>query len=120
MRASTTARAAGSALLALMVAACGGGAATAPSPTATRPGGTHVSAHFVFHHAALDAANIAQIAAAAEAEHARIVADLGVSSMPVVDVTFHADQAALQAAVRPIVGAIPSFAGGLVTSPTQI
>jgi hypothetical protein len=40
--------------------------------------------------------------------------------MPVVDVTFHADHAALQAAVAPVVGTIPAFATGLLTSPTQI
>ena len=112
-------RAAGAGLLAVTLAGCGGGAATAPSsPTAA--GGTHTSAHFVFHYTALDAANIASIAGTVEAEYARVLADLGVSNMPVVDVTFHADHAALQAAVGPIVGTIPAFASGLVTSSTQI
>ena len=115
------ARAAGAGLLAVALAGCGGGGgATAPSSPTAAPGGTHTSAHFVFHYTGLDAANIASIAGTVEAEHARILADLAVDSMPVVDVTFHADHAALQAAVGPIVGTIPAFASGLVTSPTQI
>lgn len=119
---ATTARGACGVLLAALVAACGGAgrgpsSASSPAPAASS---TYASAHFVFHYTPLDAGSIASTAAAVEGEHARIVGDLGVSGMPAVDVTLHADQAALQAAVRPIVGPIPSFATGLVTSPTQI
>jgi hypothetical protein len=113
-------RAAGAFLLAAALSACGGGGAATPSSPAPAPGGTHTSAHFVFLYTALDAASIGSVAATVEAEYPRVLADLGVSTMPVVDVTFHADHAALQAAVGPLVGPIPSFASGLVTSPTQI
>ena len=82
-----------------VVAACDGGTA-APSPSAASAG-THSSAHFTFHFTALDAASIGSIAGSVEAEYARILADLGVSGMPLVDVTFHADHAALAAAVGP-------------------
>jgi len=113
-------RAAGAALLAAALTGCGGGGAAAPTPPTPAPGGTHTSDHFVFHYTALDAASIGAIAASVEAERPRILADLGVSDMPAVDVTFHADHAALQAAVAPIVGTIPAFASGLVTSATGI
>jgi hypothetical protein len=113
-------RAAGAGLLAAALTACGGGGPTPPSSPTPTPGGTHTTAHFVFHFTALDAANIGSIAGSVEAEYPRILADLGVSTMPVVDVTFYADHAALQSAVGPIVGPIPAFASGLVTSPTQI
>lgn len=94
-------RAAGAGLLAAALSACGGGGATVPSSPTPAPGGTHASAHFVFHYTGLDAANIGSIAGSVEAEYARILADVGISSMPLVDVTFHADHAALQAAVGP-------------------
>jgi hypothetical protein len=112
--------AAGAFLLAAALGACGGGGPAAPSSPPAAPGGTHTSAHFVFHYTALDTASIGSIAATVEAEYPRILADLGVSAMPAVSVDFHADHAALQAAVRPLVGTIPSFASGLVTSSTQI
>jgi hypothetical protein len=115
-----TARAAGGALLAVAAVACGGGSAGPSAPGSSPPPGRYASAHFVFHYTALDAGNIAGIAAAVEGERARILADLRVEAMPPVEVTFHADHTALQAAVRPIVGAIPAFASGLVTSSTQI
>jgi hypothetical protein len=107
-------------LLTAALPACGGGGGAAGPSLPPAPAGTHASAHFVFHYTPLDAGNIGSIAASVEAEHSRILADLGISSMPVVDVTFYADQAALQAGVRPLVGQIPSFASGLVTSSTAI
>lgn len=120
-RATMTPKTLGAAALAGVLLACGGsGGGVASAPSSPAPGGTHASAHFVFHYTALDTGNIASIAGAVEGEYARILANLGVSSMPLVDVTFHADHAALRAAVGPLVGPIPAFASGLVTSPTQI
>ena len=113
-------RAAAALLLAVVLLACGGGSPAAPPPPTSAPAGTHSSAHFVFHYTALDSASIGAVADAVEAEHARILADLGVTAMPVVDVTFYADHAALQAGVRALVGQIPAFASGLVTSSTAI
>ena len=111
----------GAAALAGVLLACGGGSGPTPpsSPTST-PGGTHTTAHFVFRYTAFDSGNIGVVAGAVEAEYARVLADLGISSMPLVSVTFYADHAALRAGVRPLVGEIPSFASGLVTSSTSI
>lgn len=108
------------ALVVLIVSAACGGTPTSPSPTR---GGTdlqYTTSHFVFHHGAADASNVPAIAAAAEAEHARIVSDLQVGAMPVVHVRYYETHAALAAAVRPLVGEIPAWASGLVTGPDQI
>ena len=50
----------------------------------------------------------------------RILADLGASSMPQVQVTDYASATAVAEPVRRIVGDIPSFASGLVTSARSI
>lgn len=102
--------------VALWMSACGGSPAT-PAPAA---GGTFTSAHFTFNYTALDSANIGEIAAAVEREHARILTDLGLDSVPAVMVTFYSDHAAMEAATRATAGVIPAWASGLVTSSTQI
>ena len=102
---------------------CGGGSPTlppapaAPSPTAFA---THASANFVFRYTPMDASTIAATAAAVEAEHARIVDDLGVAPMPPVTVTLYPDVESFRAGVAPLVGPVPAFASGLVTGPAAI
>jgi hypothetical protein len=114
--------------LALIVAglapACGGGSppagptpASTPAPTVFE---THPSANFTFRYSAVDTATVAQTAARVEAEHARILQDLGVARMNRVTVTLYPDQASLRAGVAPIVGSIPAFATGLVTGPHDV
>jgi len=104
------------AALAIWLACCGG-TATPPSGAAA---GTFTSAHFVFQYTPLDAGNISQIAEAVEREHARILADLTVDSMPRVNVTFYTDHAVLEAATRARAGVVPPWTAGLVTSATEI
>ncbi len=100
----------------LTPAACGGSAA-APTPAA---GGTFASSHFAFRYTALDGPNISDIAASLEREYSRIMADLGVDSMPTVNVTFYTDHAVMEAATRPAAGVVPSSVAGLITSSTEI
>ena len=111
------------AAVALLTASCGGGVPVAPSPSsfgASVVAAPLVSAHFVFFYTTLDRANIDVIARAAEAEYARVLSDLGVDLLPAVQVHFYADHQALEAAVAPVVGAIPSWASGLATASDQI
>jgi hypothetical protein len=104
--------------------ACGGGSPPAgPTPVNTPPPAvfeTHASANFTFRYSAVDTATVAQTAARVEAEHARILQDLGVATMNRVTVTLYPDQASLRAGVAPIVGSIPAFATGLVTGPHDV
>jgi hypothetical protein len=81
---------------------------------------TFQSPHFAFRHTALDDATIAQTGAAVEGEYGRITVDLAVTQMPQVTVTLYPDVEALRQAVSPIVGAIPTFATGLVTGADAI
>jgi hypothetical protein len=101
---------------------CGGAGTEGPAGPSTVPTqfAAFTSAHFVFHHTGLDSANVATIAQSVESHHARITADLGVSSMPVVAVYLHPDRRSLQEAVQPLVGTLPSFATGLVTGVDRI
>jgi hypothetical protein len=105
------------AVLCAALAGCDGGT-TGPSPPADAA--TYASAHFTFQYTPLDAANIAAIAGAVEREYERILADLGVVSMPRVHVTLYAGHAAMESAARPVVGIVPPGTAGLVTSATQI
>jgi hypothetical protein len=106
-------------LVAGVTATCGGGAQSAspvaPSAPATQFS-TYQSARFTFRYTTLDAANVAQTAAAIESEHARITQDLNVAQMPTVVVTLYPNVDTLRQAVLPIVGPIPAFASGLVTA----
>ena len=106
----------------LLTGGCGGSAPTAPAPPVPSAiaFASHASANFVFRYTSMDAATIAATAAVVEAEHARIVGDLGVAGMPAVRVTLYPDVDALRAGVAPIVGPIPAFASGLVTGPADI
>jgi hypothetical protein len=102
----------------LLAGACGG---TPEGPTnPDTPLATFASTHFVFRYPPGDQAVVPSIASAVEREYTRILDDLRATAMPAVTVTLYADHAALEAAVRPIVGTIPSFASGLVTSSTAI
>lgn len=99
--------------------ACGGSGGTGPSPPSSSYT-EYSSAHFLFRHTSLDTATIAQTAATVESNVARITASLGVADTLRVTVTLYADRAAMQEAVRPVAGTLPSFASGLVTGPDQI
>jgi hypothetical protein len=115
---SVSVRSVASAMVLAVVAACGD-AAVAPTRSEA-PSGSLSSAHFVFHYSALDGASVSTIAAAVEAQYARILDDLRTPAMPIVTVTLYPDHAALEAAVRPLVGTIPAFASGLATSQSEI
>ena len=108
----------GAAIALLLAGSCGGasGGPTTPAPSVA----SFTSPHFVFRYPPRDETIVPSIAAAVEREYARILDDLRAAAMPVVTVTLYEDHAALEAAVRPIVGGIPSFASGLVTSSTAI
>ena len=99
--------------------ACGGSGGTGPSPPSTSYA-EYTSAHFIFRHTPLDTSTIAQTAATVESNVGRITASLGVADTLRVTVTLYADRAAMQEAVRPVAGTLPSFASGLVTGPDQI
>lgn len=101
----------------VMLAACGGGT-TAPSLPPSFA--AYSSPHFVIRYVGIDEAAIAAAAAAIEAEYGRILADLGVASMPVVTVTLYPDRDSFVAAVGSRAGYIPQFATGLVTGVDEI
>jgi hypothetical protein len=97
-------------------ASCGG----APAGPGTTGIGSYRSSHFEFAYTPLDAKSIASIAAAVEAQYARIVSDLRSDSLPLVHVTFYVDHAALVAATSPVAGTVPSWAAGLAIAQDQI
>lgn len=63
---------------------------------------------------------MAGTAAAVEAQHARILGDLGLGQVSTITVTLYPDRDSFRAAVVPLVGDVPSFASGLITGPSQI
>lgn len=101
-----------------LLAGCGGEGATGPATTTAFA--SHASAHFTFRYTPLDAASVAATAAAVEAQHARILDDLGLGQVPAVTVTLYPDRESFRAAVVPLVGSVPAFASGLVNGPSQI
>jgi hypothetical protein len=101
------------------VMACGGGP-DGPSPPAGNGRQELTSAFFQFSYPAGEATSIRAVAEAADAGAPGILSELGAEGMPRVRVTYYASRTALADAVRPMVGEIPSFATGLVTSSTQI
>ena len=111
-------RSIGAVCLLLLAGSCGGdgGGPTTPDPSVA----TFTSIHFVFHYPPRDEATVPSIASAVEREYTRIIDDLHAGAMPTVTVTLYTDHAVLEGAVRPIVGAVPSFASGLVTSQGEI
>jgi hypothetical protein len=109
--------------LSLLAVSCGGGGPATPSMSASGASAVvapFASAHFVFFYTTLDSANIEVIARAAEAEYSRILHDLGVDTLPAVQVHFYTDHQALEGAVAAIAGPIPSWASGLATAQDQI
>ena len=103
----------------LAVAACGG-SSTAPSNPPGAPTDQFQSAHFTFHHTVADLAEISATAARLESEYERILHDLGVPTMPRVNVSFYGTHGALVAGAGPSAGPIPAWATGLVTAEDQI
>jgi hypothetical protein len=104
-------------LLLAIAPACG---ATPGGPSPPSAPNTYAAAHFRIAYTTQDASAVATIAAGADAEAPRILAELGMTGMPEVRVTYYETHAAMADAVRPLVGAIPSFASGLVTSARDI
>jgi hypothetical protein len=82
--------------------------------------GEQPTRNFVFHYPAIDAPSILTTAGYLERERLRVLDALDVRDMPRVHVTFYLDHAALEAAAEPIIGFVPGWAYGLVTSETQI
>ncbi len=103
----------------VLLGACSGGQSPGAPSTGTSYT-TFQSAHFTFRYTPIDAATIAQTAAAVEAEFARITEDIGVTQMPTISITLYTTTEALRDAVSPIVGPLPSFAKGLVTGPQDV
>jgi hypothetical protein len=99
--------------------ACGG-SVSSPSASTAGPSETLRSAHFVLHYSATDAATVQQTSDRLEAEYPRIVADLQVSSMPVVQIYLYGSHDALVAGAGPNAGVIPAWATGLATAVDQV
>ena len=109
------------AAVSLLAVACGAPAApSASASSASAVAAPFASAHFVFFYTTLDSRNIEVIARAAEAEYSRILHDLGVDTLPAVQVHFYADHQTLEAAVAALAGPIPSWASGLATAQDRI
>jgi hypothetical protein len=105
-------------VLVALAPACG--AENPGGPTSPAASNTHTTAQFRITYTSQDPSAVATIAAAADAEAPRILGELGMTGMPEVRVTYYASHSAMADAVRPIVGALPSFASGLVTSARDI
>lgn len=102
--------------LPVLVIACAAFSCGSPTaPTKAIQFSTYTSTRFSFRHTGIDSANVAQIAAALEAEAPRITSDLDVSGMPVVTVTLYPGTEALRQAAASFAGPLPSFATGLVS-----
>ena len=111
------------AVLAALAVSCGGSTPSTPSPSSSgafTAAALFASAHFVSFYTTLDSKNIEVIARAAEAEYSRILHDLGVDTMPAVQVHLYADHQTLEAAVAAVAGPIPSWTSGLATAQDQI
>lgn len=110
------------AVLACVMMGCGRQTSSPTAPTTALPAqvSTFQSAHFTFRYTSIDAASVAQTAAALEAQVARVTEDLTVTQMPAVIVTLYPTGDALRQAVAPIVGPLPSFAKGLATAADAI
>jgi hypothetical protein len=118
-RAAGAARRVGAVLVMCAALSCAKPPASPSSVAATAA--TLTTEHFLLTYpAAQSSASASAVAEALEREYARILSDLGAGSMPRVSVRFYADHAALESAVAPVVGAIPSWASGLATAVDQI
>jgi len=78
------------------------------------------SRNFTFHYPAIDAETIYDTARYLERGRLRVLDALDAHDMPRVEVTFHLDHLEMEATARPIIGFVPSWAYGLVTSETAI
>ncbi|MEO5895986.1 MAG: hypothetical protein ABIS06_09820 [Vicinamibacterales bacterium] len=107
-------------VLCLVTLACGGAPASPSRAAISGPTETLGSAHFVLHYAAMDAGTVEQTSTRLEAEYDRIIADLEVATMPVVDIYFYPTHAALVAGAGPNAGVIPTWATGLATGVSQV
>ncbi len=76
--------------------------------------------HFKIYYTPLDDQNIAGTADSLESNYTRIVEDLAGENIPIIQVHFYTDIAALQEAVRHTEPNLPSFAIGLATSASEI
>jgi hypothetical protein len=90
------------------------------SSTAAAEFRLHASPHFQIHHTSIDSTNVTTIAERLEAQHSRITADLGVSVTPIIDVFLYPDRASFASAVSAVIGPLPSFATGAITSSTRV
>ena len=91
-----------------------------PSPPTGAPTESFRSTHFQFRHTPADSASIEATASRLEGEYNRILQDLGVQAMPMVNVSFYSTHEALVAGAGPSAGPIPAWATGLVTAEDQI
>lgn len=105
----------------LALTTCGGGPTGPEAPGGIGgPPQQLTSRYFQITYPAAEAESVRAIAAAADAAVPGIVAELGASGVPLVRVTYYLSQTAMADAVRPLVGQIPAFATGLVTSSRDI
>lgn len=109
------------AFLAVILAclSCGAGDSGTTQPRNWEPA-PHTTAHFSFTYTSLDKATIAQTGAALEAQHARVVADLGGESPPTVRVWLYSNHDELVRALEPLIGPVPSWAMGAAPRRDQI
>jgi hypothetical protein len=106
-------------LLVALMAGCGADQTpSGPSPAQTFQ--EHQSTNFTFRYTPLDAATVADTASRVEAEHARILGDLQLATMPRVTVTLYPDSPTLLEAVRSFVGPAPFTPSGVVGGPTTV
>ena len=78
------------------------------------------SRNFTFHYYAIDAETIYDTARNLERGRLMVLDALDVHDMPRVEVTFYLEHAEMEAVARPIIGFVPSWAYGLVTSEKAI
>ncbi len=101
-------------------ASCGTGSPASPTAATEQPTLKTTTAHFQILADRADAAALAAIGEALEANHARITADLRVSAMPVVSVWVWQDSTSFYADMQARTGQVYQGSGGWVRGPSAV
>jgi hypothetical protein len=104
----------------LVAAASCGSSPASPTSAAEQPTLKVTTAHFQIFADRADAASLAAISAALEANHGRITADLRVSAMPVVSVWVWQDSTSFYADMQARTGQVYQGSGGWVRGPSAV